>query len=458
MLHIIDRPPFDEFTFKLFTELFRNRREFGLQDAEFIYTWTGHMSLSDGKVKNKELFEPGSLRTVPESITDLYFWNFGYNQILGEGKYLNHVDDLYQHFLETMKDHPDFSTELYDQFCNSYTTIHKSFQDKKQIEYKIDQIISYAKTIVLFVKDHFRVSLQKSWLNFKPELSEYFSNMFEYYSDKKFILVTSLENLDKEIKSDNCVIIPMGGDITNQMNRLNEYRIVEQKTKSEKQCISLNRGLRNHRTYLVSLLYGKGLDKFTNITYLGLDESTKTLVDALKYDTSLDPMFSTIDQGFNRFLSINKKFDHVDIYRESRPNDNIFNFNNSLRGKYQSSFLEFVSETNYNEWSFNITEKFSHSVFGLNFPIIVSSPGYVEFLRNVGFDMFDDIIDHSYDLETDKLKRLQMMVLNNQELISSDISRLFLTHKNRLYSNCDILMNTLPKYYTSRFWERLKQI
>lgn len=458
MLHVIDRPPFDEFTFKLFTELFRNRREFGLQDAEFIYTWTGHMALPDGKVTNKDIFEPGSLRKVPESITDLYFWKFGYNQILGEGKYLNQVDDLYQHFLETMKDHVDFSTELYDQFCNSYNLIHKSFQDKKQIEYKIDQIISSAKTIVMFVKDHFRVSLEKSWINFKPELSEYFSNMFEYYSDKKFVLVTSLENLDKEIKSDNCVIIPMGGDITNQMNRFNEYSVVDQKVKSEKQCISLNRGLRNHRTYLVSLLFGKGLDKFTNITYLGLGESTKSLVDILQYDTSSDPMFPIVDSGFSRFLSTTKQFDHVDIYRETGPNDNIFNFNNSLRSKYRSSFLEFVSETNYNEWSFNITEKFSHSVFGLNLPIIVSSPGYVEFLRNVGFDMFDDIIDHSYDLETDKLKRLHQMVLNNQEILSSDLSGSFPGYKSRLYSNCDVLINKLPDYYITRFWERLKQI
>lgn len=460
MFHVIDRPPFDDFTFELFIELYKNRKNHGLQHAEFIYTWTGHMSLENGLVRTRNIFDPGSIKTVPENITDFYFWKFGYKQIIGDGRYLNHVDDLYQHFLETMVDHPDFSTDLYDQFRSSYFLIYNSFQDKRQLEYKIQSIVSKTDTVVLFVKDHFRVSTENSWVIDKPELSEYFSNMCSFYPNKRFILVTSLENLDQEINVPNCTIIPMGGDITNQIKRFSEYAVVDKKQKTSKHAISLNRGVRNHRTYLVSLLYGLGLDQYTNISYLGAMSTNSTeLRHLLNYDFSSDPNHNLVQQGFDQFLKHPKDFDSEEIYSKTTANDNIYNFNMSLREKYKRSFLEFVTETNYNERSFNVTEKLSHSVFGYNIPIIVSSPRYVEFLRSAGFDVFDDIVDHSYDLDTDKVSRLYNLVVDNLELITtSKLIEMFEQNKPRLERNCDVLLNHLPKFYYNRFWEKINKL
>lgn len=460
MFHIIDRPPFDDFTFKLFMDLFKNRKNYGLQHAEFIYTWTAYMSLDNGVVKPKELFVPGSLRTVPQDLAELYFWKNGYDHILGEGMFVNQMDDLYEHFKIDMKDHPNISTYTYPQFCKSYKSIRNSIQSKREIEYKIHEIIKRTNVVVLFVKDHFRVNLDKSWLNPTPELSEYFGNMCDYYHDKNFVLVTSLENLHKEIDKPNCTIIPMGGDITNQIARFSEYMPVDSKVKTVKPAISLNRGVRNHRTYLISLLYGLGLDRHTNISYLGLKEMSKQeLSDVLKYDGSSDPHFSVVSDGFKKFMLTDMDFDDADIYKETKSNDNIYNFNNSLRMKYRSSFVEFVSETNYNESSFNVTEKFSHSVFGYNLPIIVSSPGYVEFLRSAGFDVFDDLVDHSYDAIVDKTERLYSLVDANADLISADLSeKVFNQNKSRFDYNCNRAMNDLSKFYHTRFWEKLKDI
>jgi hypothetical protein len=48
-----------------------------------------------------------------------------------------------------------------------------------------------------------------------------------------------------------------------------------------------------------------------------------------------------------------------------------------------------------------ITEK-TIKAFALGqIPIFVALPGYVDKLRNLGFDVFDDIVNHSYDLEKD---------------------------------------------------------
>lgn len=460
MFHIIDRPPFDDFTFKLFLELFKNRKSYGLQHAEFIYTWSAYMSLDTGLVKPKEMFVPGSIRKVPEDLTELYFWKYGYDHILDEGMFFNQMDDVYEHFKTNMQDHPNFKTYTYLQFCQVYKSIRNRIQSKKQIEYKVHEIIKDAKIVVLFVKDHFRVNLDKSWINPVPELSEYFANMCDYYSDKQFVLVTSLENLHIEIDKPNCHIIPMGGDITNQIGNFNEYMPMTKKEETDKIAISLNRGVRNHRTYLVSLLYGLGLNKSTSISYLGMKNlSNVVLADVLKYDNLSDSNFSLVSDGFKQFLSSSMDFDDEDIYKDTKSNDNIYNFNNSLRKKYRTSFVEFVSETNYNERSFNVTEKFSNSVFGYNLPVIVSSPNYVEFLRTAGFDMFDDIVDHSYDNELDKIKRLYKLVTDNMGLIiSGNHLDLFARNKSRFDSNCNKLINDLPIFYTTRFWKKLKEL
>ena len=460
MFHIIDRPPFDDFTFNLFLELFKNRKSYGLQQAEFIYTWSAYMSLDNGVVKSKEMFIPGSISTVPQDLTELYFWKYGYTHILDDGMFMNQMDDVYEHFKTDMKDHPGFDSYTYLRFCQVYKSIRNSVQSKKQLEYKIHEIIKGTNLVVLFVKDHFRTNLEKSWLNPIPELSEYFANMCDYYYDKKFVLVTSLENLHKEIDKPNCSIIPMGGDITNQITRFGEYIPVDKKVKTSKTSISLNRGVRNHRTYLISLLYGLGLDQHTSISYLGLKETAgRELVDVLKYDSLPDPHLSIVEEGFKKFMSTDMDFDDEDIYKESKANDNIYNFNSSLRKKYRSSFLEFVSETNYNELSFNVTEKFSHSVFGYNIPIIVSSPGYVEFLRTVGFDVFDDLVDHSYDMVADKTVRLYSLVNANADLVSSDLSeKMFSKNKSRFDFNCNRIVNDLTMFYNDRFWKKLKDI
>lgn len=460
MFHVIDRPPFDDFTFGLFLELFKRRAEFGLKNAEFIYTWTAHLSIQNGSIRKKNLFDPGSLRQVPEKITDLYFWKFGYNHILGESKYINHVDDLYQHFLESMSDHPGFRSDLYDDFCYSYNTIHKSVMDKKQIEYKIHEILKSTSVVVFFVKDHFRVDLHKSWIISVPEISEYFSNMCEYYSDKQIVLVTSLENLDKEINKPNCTIIPMGGDITNQISRFKEYRNSSDKKFNNKRVISLNRGVRNHRTYLVSLLYGLELEKYVDISYLGMKNvNTSDIDDYVRYDKHQDPLYDTIKKGFAKFSAVEKNYDDEDVYSGALPNDNIFNFNSTLYNKYQSSLVEFITETNYNELSFNVTEKFSHSIFGYNIPIIVSSPGYVEFLREVGFDVFDDLVDHSYDTIKDKTSRLHSLVTKNYDIITSDLSeKVFFKNKSRFDFNCTKVVNDLSTFYYRRFWQKIKDI
>jgi len=56
-----------------------------------------------------------------------------------------------------------------------------------------------------------------------------------------------------------------------------------------------------------------------------------------------------------------------------------------------------VNETLYDEGSGIISEKTLDAFVALQLPIIIGYQGIISDIRNYGFDVFDDIIDHSYD-------------------------------------------------------------
>jgi len=118
-----------------------------------------------------------------------------------------------------------------------------------------------------------------------------------------------------------------------------------------------------------------------------------------------------------------------------------------------------ISEQAQECWQRKIhTEKTSKAYYMYQFPIWTSVMGFVQFQREHGFDVFDDIIDHSYDNEFDPFKRIQM--------VASEIERIYYTYtleqmQQLVASNWERLKfnrNTLSdngKQYTKSFNEDL---
>jgi len=63
-----------------------------------------------------------------------------------------------------------------------------------------------------------------------------------------------------------------------------------------------------------------------------------------------------------------------------------------------------------------ITEKTFKSFMYRQIPIFNAVPGTVNVVRNLGFDVFDDIIDHSYDTINDSETRMQTMVVELKKI------------------------------------------
>ena len=87
-----------------------------------------------------------------------------------------------------------------------------------------------------------------------------------------------------------------------------------------------------------------------------------------------------------------------------------------------------------------LTEKTYKSILSAQIPIFVAPRYTVRCYRELGFDVFDDVIDHGYDLESDPIKRLDLVV-NQVEKISQlsmhDLQSLFDNNIDRFQKNLD---------------------
>jgi hypothetical protein len=301
-------------------------------------------------------------------------------------------------------------------------------------------------TVVIGVKDHLSSGDFNYWQDNIPAIAEYLQDLFEYYPQKKFILLTSVENLEFYIKNSNVRIVPWGGDLTNQQTEYQKLEpILDKNFDSDRIYLSLNRNQRTHRAMLVSLLYGLNLDQYGLISCMFQDK-----IDDL-YSYTQWPELKIYQQGFDKFkLSKLPLTDDPEIYK-NRNNDNVSNFKNKLAKYYQNTFVEIITETSYTEKCYNLTEKTLNSIYGCCFPILLCGQGSVAFLRNMGMDVFDDVINHSYDTIEDPADRLYAAITDNLAILTDpNIKEIWRVNKHRFTNNVDFAKKTLYNFYSIR--------
>jgi hypothetical protein len=347
---------------------------------------------------------------------------------------------------------------LYENTYSGHTADdgHWKWESEMDSRLRLIKLIQHD-VIIIGVKDHLTTGDYNPWKSNTPSLVKYFNDMFNTYRDKKFIFFTSLENLDHYISEPNAIIIPWGGDITNQKFEYTKLEpAIDKNFDSEYNYVSLNRNQRSHRAFLISLLHADGLNQHGLISCM-FKNNVKDILEYLQWPLDAH-MQDTVLRGFNLAKkSTTLLGDSREIYTTGN-NDNIGNFNKKLRTYYRETFVEIVTETNCTEKCFNLTEKTLNSIYGCNFPILISSPGAVKFLRDMGLDMFDDIIDHSYDLVDNPIDRIQQAVYNNRRILTDNhyVKKIWLENQQRFLSNVNFVKHNMYKYYQERAVTKFK--
>lgn len=108
---------------------------------------------------------------------------------------------------------------------------------------------------------------------------------------------------------------------------------------------------------------------------------------------------------------------------------------------YGSTAVNIVTETQFFPLTGIVTEKTFHAWMAEQVPIIIGHRGIVEHCRQMGFDMFDDLVDNSYDT-IDGPDRIRAAIELNQDLIQGKID--LLPYKYRLQRNREHVLWGLP--------------
>jgi hypothetical protein len=359
----------------------------------------------------------------------------------------------------------DFTFSLFNKLISSigceYDAYYVWTNPPYQFEKFLNELMPSKPNIIIGIKDLLDMWLDFNWWTDSAQKgTQLLTQLARQYPDKNFIIFTSLEDLNLEfVDVPNLQIIPWGGDLLNQAEQYPKLvPVLNKNFDSDKPFISLNRNTRQHRLVLLSYLFGCEYDQHGYISYLGqcLPEYEKSdLLDILPWEFDMERHADCREKillGYKKFYN-NKSLvvDNYSIYGNT-VNNNIGNFESSLRSKYQNSFVELVSESSFAAPGSLVTEKFLNSVYGCNFPIVLGGVGIVAHLRSIGFDLFDDIIDHSYDSIKNPVDRIVNAVENNRRLLldADYIKQIWKHHQQRFENNLVVAKNNMYTWYENR--------
>ena len=105
---------------------------------------------------------------------------------------------------------------------------------------------------------------------------------------------------------------------------------------------------------------------------------------------------------------------------------------------YTDCYIHIVTETTVCDRIF-ISEKAWKPLVNMQLTLVQGNTGTIDLMRKHGFDMFDDIIDHSYDLEPDWKKRSDMILAEADRLIKLDLDNIFKQTYQRRKRNQDLM-------------------
>ena len=366
--------------------------------------------------------------------------------------------------------HDSFTYELFNELIRDLSCEYQAYYIWSNPPDKLRKFLSNTKfskpNIIIGIKDLLDLWEEYNWWHDTAQQGiKLLDALASQHPDKNFIIFTSLENIELESKAPNIQYITWGGDIVNQAdNYQTVVPVLDKNLNSDRTYISLNRNRRPHRLVTLSYLFGKEHDRAGHITYLGQQidvQNFDNLLDCLswEFEGRHDNARTAMLNGYSKFYN-NKSLLTDDYQIYDRANDNVTNFNQRLRSKYQNSFVEIVSESSFSAPSYMLTEKTLNSMYGCNFPIILSGVGAVAHLREIGFDLFDDIIDHTYDTIANPFDRIISAIDDNQRLLldSSHAKTNWKNNQNRFEYNINLAKTKLYPWYCQRTIDQFNKV
>lgn len=131
-------------------------------------------------------------------------------------------------------------------------------------------------------------------------------------------------------------------------------------------------------------------------------------------------------------------------YKGTENEDNFIR----LTKVYASCAVNIVTETQYDWAPGIITEKTIMAMLAEQIPVLIGYPGIVADCKELGFDMFDDVVNTSYDLMPNAVRAVNALEMN-KDLIQGYIN--LKPYQKRLRNQRNFLLQHYPTVMEQRF-------
>jgi hypothetical protein len=161
------------------------------------------------------------------------------------------------------------------------------------------------------------------------------------------------------------------------------------------------------------------------------------IADEIKYFSQFSVKKSFFEDFYKR-----EEIDWVTIFPES----------------YLNSYINIVTESNFETNDIHITEKAFKPFYFFQIPIIIGNYKYLHFFKErYDFDLFEDLIDLSYDNEPDHRKRLFMAFdeINKLYKNKKKIVKFYKENQERFISNHQKTINIVNDKHDYNFFQKL---
>jgi hypothetical protein len=98
---------------------------------------------------------------------------------------------------------------------------------------------------------------------------------------------------------------------------------------------------------------------------------------------------------------------------------NSLNYSQIIKPLFDSSVVAIIVETVGHERATVFTEKSLMPILSLNFPLWFGGYQQADFFKELGFDVFDDVINHSYQHLDNYLERCYYAIADNYNILSN---------------------------------------
>lgn len=256
----------------------------------------------------------------------------------------------------------------------------------------------------------------------------------ENHPEQNFIISCPHLNLQRELQVPNLYL-----DTFMPTSFSENFQHCE-KNKLTNRWVSFNSNTKLHRVLTVCYLLSKDYHQNGLITF-DMDTSTLVTYDQYRNITKIPSyeLKSDFAKGFVKFKK--KDFNRLKMPKFDQNDLRVTNnYNVNLIPVYEKIGIEIITGTTFFEKTPVLSEKEMQSIYGKSIPIYLNGVGMAREMKKLfDVDIFEDIVDHSYDEIEDHFERLAAAINLNQHLLdgSTNIKELWYDNEKRFEDNCE---------------------